>query len=281
MLDRLQGEGREAGAIVRGTPLVSAGGPHSEVRDAEIVYYLATSVNPAIAEDRPDLVAADQDAFEGLLDALADLRRPPLVVLTGSGGAVYDPSRPPPYDERTPTRPRSAYGKAKLALEKALLERAPAVPGLVLRLGNVYGPGQRTGTGQGVIAHWLESIADRRPLRVYGDTDVLRDYVYVDDVVDVLASIRRGETSEPVVNIGSGEGVSLNELLRVVCSVVGERPAVEARPPRAFDRRDVTLDVRLAAELGWRPRTSLAAGIAFTWREMLAELASGAGRGLG
>lgn len=282
LLDRLHEQGREAGAIDRRTPLVSARGPHPDLRDAEVVHYLATSVNPAIAEDRPDLVAADQDTFERFLDALADLPRPPLVVLTGSGGAVYDPSLPPPYDERTPARPRSAYGRAKLALETALRERAPAVPGLVLRLGNVYGPGQRTGTGQGVIAHWLEAIAGRRPVRVYGDAEVRRDYVFVDDVVDVLASIRRGDTSAPVLNIGSGEGVPLGELLRVVASVVGERPAAETHTPRAFDARDVTLDIRLAAaELGWRPRTPLAEGIALTWRDKLAQAGAGAGRGHG
>ncbi|MFC4910169.1 NAD-dependent epimerase/dehydratase family protein [Actinomadura gamaensis] len=280
LLDRLAREDRTVGAVTRGTPLVTARGPHPDVRDAEIVYYLATSVNPAIAEDRPDLVAADRAAFERLLDALAGFRRPPLVVLTGSGGAVYDPDVPPPYDERTTTRPRSAYGRAKLELESALRARAPAVPGLVLRLGNVYGPGQRTGTGQGVLAHWLRSIADRRPLRIYGDTAALRDYVYVDDVVDALVALRPDATPAPVLNIGSGEGVSLQTLLEVIRSVVGAELVLETRPARAFDRRDVALDIRLAAsELGWRPRTTLAEGVALTWRELAARVATGANRG--
>ena len=281
LLGRLHAEGQAASEINRGTPLVSSRGPHPALRDAEIVYYLATSVNPAIAEDRPDLVAADQDTFEKMLDALADLCRPPLVVLTGSGGAVYDSSQPLPYDERTPTSPSSAYSKAKLALESALLKRSPAVPGLVLRLSNVYGPGQRTGTGQGVIAHWLESVIERLPVRIFGSTSVLRDYVYVDDVVDALGGLRRGETPVPVVNIGSGHGISLMDLLSVVSSVTGERPAVEFTPPRAFDQRDVTLDIRLAtSELGWRPSTPLPDGIALTWREMLSEAASSASRRL-
>ncbi|WP_156893059.1 NAD-dependent epimerase/dehydratase family protein [Actinokineospora enzanensis] len=244
------------------------------LHQADIVFYLASSINPALGEKHPEWAAADHRLFSTLLDRLSGFREPPTVVLTSSGGTVYDPDCPAPYAESDPLRPSGSYGAAKLALERELLDHADRVPAVVLRLSNVYGPGQAVGTGQGVLAYWLAAAARGEPLQLIGDPDNTRDYVYVDDVVDALCLLRSpagraavAPGSPLVLNIGSGERTSLAELARVVQDVVGARLPVRTRPGRPFDRGHVWLDVRRAGRtLGWRPRTSLPDGVAAAWR---------------
>lgn len=235
-----------------------------------VYFHLATSIDPSSAERSPDRIAADRTGFARLLDGFARLAAPPLVVLTSSGPYVYDRNAPQPFDETAPLGPRTAYGRAKLALEKELRDRAPVVPGLVLRLASVYGPTQRAGTGQGVIAHWLAAARAGRPLRLSADLAQRQDLVHLDDVVDALVRItaRAGEPGLPdVLNIGSGRATTLDELLRALTPLAGGSVAVERTAGRGFDRRDAVLDIgRATRYLGWSPRVSLAAGLAQVWQ---------------
>jgi UDP-glucose 4-epimerase len=252
---------------------------------AATVFYLASSVTPALAEEHPEWVTADHLRFAAVLADLTRRPNPPTVVLTSSGGTVYDPDLPPPYREDSPTRATSRYGAAKLALEQQLIRYAATAPAVIVRLSNVYGAGQRLGKSQGVLAHWLHAAADGYPLHMIGDPNAVRDYVFVSDVVDCLCRIAaRPHASGPaeplILNVGSGEGTSLATLLATVESVVGRELVVERRPHRAVDRMETWLDVRRAAQvLGWRPRTSLADGIAAMWRYVLDGGGSRAGSG--
>jgi UDP-glucose 4-epimerase len=246
--------------------LAPDGTPAPGLATARTVFWLASVINPALAEASPELVRADRDAFAALLAALHRLARPPRVVLLSSGGTVYDPAVPPPYAETAPTRPRTAYGRAKLALEAALA--AAGLPDtVVLRVSNVYGPGQPAVSGQGVVGYWLRAAAQGEPLTVYGDPDSTRDYVYVGDVAEAMLAAHRAAAPPPVVNVGSGEPTSLRQLAGAVRDAVGDPGLrVEHQPARGFDRTHTWLDVGLAARtLGWRAETPLAAGIAAAW----------------
>jgi len=146
----------------------------------EVVYWLAGSVNPATADLRPDLVEADLMALSTFAGAIrgSSVRR---VVLASSGGTVYDVSAAPPYAETGPTSPQSTYGQQKLRQEELLHEALPdEVELVVLRIGNAYGPGQPVGTGQGVIAYWLDAALKGRPLVLFGDPGTTRDFTYID-----------------------------------------------------------------------------------------------------
>lgn len=273
---------REAGipafSFVRQSPYLRDGPAAEELRRARTVFYLATSITPALAEQHPDLVEADRSAFVALLRQLGDAGTRPTVVLTSSGGTAYDPDVPPPYCEDSPVRPTSRYGKAKLRLEEELLSHGDVIRPVVLRLANVYGPGQRSCNGLGVIPHWLEAIAAGRPVRVLGPWETSRDYVYVDDTVDAMVRLhllssghdRLPEADLPsVINIGSGVPVSLGTLLSVVSKVIGFTPVVDHGAPRSFDRAATWLDVTRAWKaLGWRPSTPLETGVARAWRAL-------------
>jgi UDP-glucose 4-epimerase len=256
------------------------------VRAADIVFYLASSVNPAVAEQHPEWVAADHHQFRALLRALARLGSPPTIVLASSGGTVYDSSSPPPYTEESPVRGSSLYAAAKIALEDELSSVAAAVPGVILRLSNVYGPGQRTGKGQGVLAYWLEAAARGSALRLIGDPGNTHDYVYIDDVVAGMCLIHGAVRRQPgllssgplILNIGSGRGTSLAELIKIVDAVVGRDMPVERHAAPRISRPHVWLDCGQAERvLGWRPVTSLTGGVSAMWQEIAGHVARPAG----
>ncbi len=86
------------------------------------------------------------------------------------------------------------------------------------------------------------------------------------DHTDALVRAAEVDSQERVLNIGSGRGISLNELVGLIGEVVGEQPVVEYLPARALDVPASVLEIgRARAELGWRPKTEPAEGIARTW----------------
>jgi UDP-glucose 4-epimerase len=267
---------RELGVSVAGfsrdTPFADRGGrPAPALAGASVIYYFATSITPSIAGLHPDMVAADRDVFLMLLGALAECAGPRVVVLASSGGIVYDPQRTPPYAEDAPLAPVSAYGEAKLRLERDLAECGVAglVP-VIARISNVYGPGQRTGRGQGVVTQWMHALKAGQPLSIRGDPSTVRDYVYAGDVAEAMTAIYRAVLLPGglprTVNIGSGQPTSLTRLLTMVLSVTGTDAPVEYAAGHPFDQRNEWLDISLAARtLGWQPRTSLLTGLNATW----------------
>lgn len=257
-------------SITRDTPMVRDCRLTDSLLEAQVIFYLATSVNIPIAERSPERVAADHQQFAELLRLLSTTAQPRLVVLASSG-AVYDPAASPPYSEDAPTRPASAYAKAKLALEEELGRYSSVLPHVVLRLANVYGPGLRTGTGYGVITHWLMAALERRSLTMFGDPRARRDYVYISDAVEAMAilAFRRSAPDQTRFNIGSGTPCSLAGLRSVVEEVVGRPLPVVPADRGHIDRRDTWLDPsRAEHQLKWRARTSLRDGIARTWRAL-------------
>jgi len=278
----LAGEGAAVTRHTRADPALGPDGrPAPGLRAARVVYHLATSIHPSTAQRHPEWVAADRAAFGLLLDRLAWLADPPLVVLASSGGYVYDPKAPQPFAEDAPLHADTAYGRAKLELEGDLAARRDVLPGIALRLSNVYGPGQHTSSGHGVIAHWARAARAGRPLRVIGDPATVLDFVHVTDVAGALCRLGSaavaGRDLPAVLNIGSGEPTSLAGLLHLFSRVAGRDLPAEQAAGRGFDRQDTVLDVRAAARaLGWRPRISLAAGLRGVWRQTPGPAASGA-----
>ncbi|MBO2462635.1 NAD-dependent epimerase/dehydratase family protein [Actinomadura violacea] len=271
---RLRAGGAQVMPVTRDTrwPIGPDGTPLPELRDVEVLYYLATSVTPALAQTRPELVAADRERFNGLLDALATTERPPVVVLNSTGLTVCESADAVPCTEDAFAAPKSAYAKAKLAMENDLLSRTARVPGVVLRMSNVYGPGHGLRRGYGVVAHWLDAAANGRPLDLYGDADTVRDYLYIDDAVDALAGLGPATAELPagVFNIATGAGTSLGRLLSAIRDVADRELTVRLRPGRGFDHPVALLDVARARRLlGWRARTPLSVGLERAWATVI------------
>jgi UDP-glucose 4-epimerase len=234
----------------------------------EVVYHFVSTTLPKTSNDDPlyDVRSNLIDAIQLLESCVqAGVRK---VVFASSGGTVYGVPKETPIREEHPTEPISSYGIVKLAIEKYLhlFWHLYGLDYAALRISNPYGPYQNPAGQQGVISVFLNRLYRGEPITIWGDGSVVRDYLYVSDVIEALELAGGEERDHKVFNIGSGVGVSLNELLHLVAEVVGECPKVEYMPGRALDVPASVLEVsRAEEELGWRPHTEIARGVALTW----------------
>jgi UDP-glucose 4-epimerase len=250
-----------------GFPLMSTGPEGSSASLAvRTVYFVAGRVTPSSATQQPGQVVAEIESFRHLLMSVAREPHPPRVVLASSGGTMYASTNPPPYREDHPLGPDNAYGQMKLEMESMLRGQRGIEP-VIVRLANVYGPGQQPRRGLGVVAHWMHALGHGEPITVQGHPDSTRDYIYVNDAVDLLVRIHQIAMVQPVLNAGSGTPTPLGELARLVLQAAGCADGqIRYGPARAVDRMHTWLDIDLArATLRWAPRTSLTEGLSQTW----------------
>ena len=241
---------------------------------AEIVVHLISSTIPSSSNENPAYdVQTNLIGTLRMLDLARDagIRK---VVFASSGGTVYGRPTVSPIPETHPTEPLCSYGITKLAIEKylQLYQYLYGLEYVVLRLSNPYGERQNPLSGLGAITTFLARTAEGKPITIWGDGTVRRDYFYVGDLAN--AFVRAIEQSPPssIFNIGSGSSLSLNELLLAIHSVTRKNPEVVYTPARKLDVPVSCLDIQRAKdELGWFPQTSLNEGLEKTWAWINAE----------
>jgi len=128
---------------------------------------------------------------------------------------------------------------------------------------------QQPGRSQGVVANSFDAARRGAPLPIYGDGSTVRDYVFVDDVVSVVECAVDDPSFPCLVNVGTGIGTRLDELLSLVREVTGLELTEDRRATRPHDIPRVVLDIaRLRAAMpSYQPR-SLREGLTTTWREL-------------
>ncbi len=184
-----------------------------------------------------------------------------------SGGTVYGIPRSVPITEDHPTIPLNSYGMTKLVTEQylQLLCRGTDMGYNILRMANPYGPGQFGLGGQGLIGTIIRQHQSGEPVTIFGDGLSERDYLYIDDAVTAIAqAVERAPTND-VINVGSGTGRSIVEVIDAVEKALGSpiaRQHVEGRPT---DVPSNVLDASKAQRmLNWRASTPFENGVAKT-----------------
>jgi len=136
---------------------------------------------------------------------------------------------------------------------------------VALRISNAYGPGQQVGRNFGAISTFVTCALKCEPIRIFGDGSVIRDYIYIDDLVDALIAAGNRNGGPSVINISSGTGKSLNNILAFVARLFARDVDVIYGAKRNFDVPISVLDISLAKRiLKWEPRTSIEIGIQLT-----------------
>ena len=195
------------------------------------------------------------------------------LVFASSGGTVYGIPERLPVREGDLESPIVSYGITKLAMEKycRLFRSQHGLETISLRLANPYGP-RHYGMSQGFISVFLKRIHAREPLTIWGDGSVVRDYVYIEDVAQAFLAAARYRGPHDLFNVGSGKGVSINELISLLERVCGRELCPSYTAARSFDVPAIVLDSALArSELGWAPRVGLREGVQLTWNALLEE----------
>jgi UDP-glucose 4-epimerase len=234
----------------------------------DAVVHLASATTPGSSAHAPALdVAENLVPLAGFLEALAEAG-PKRVLFLSSGGAIYGNPLDLPAKESHPAQPLSwhAAGKAVAEIFLETYARQTGASVAILRPSNVYGPGQNLQAGFGFVRTLLEKARSGEAADIWGSGKQVRDFLYIDDLVDACVRLLDAPAVAGIFNAGSGVGVSLLELVALVRQVTGQDLLVNSQPGRGIDVEGIWLDCRkLSATVGWQAHTSLAEGVRRTW----------------
>ena len=236
-------------------------------RDREVVYHLAakTSVPESVA--KPEIYwETNVEGTVRVLKAAADAGAKRVVFI--SSAAVYGNSPEMPKVESMRPAPESPYAMTKMVGEFAC-EEIRGLTGLetvVLRLFNAYGPRQDPSSPYaGVMAKFGAAVAAKRSVEIYGDGEQTRDFVYIGDIAEALELAGEKPVSGLVMNVASGEAITVNEVVRLLSELVGRPIRALRKPERPGDILHSLADVTIAREkLGFKARTPVREGLAKT-----------------
>ncbi|MFW6174881.1 MAG: NAD-dependent epimerase/dehydratase family protein [Chloroflexota bacterium] len=234
-----------------------------------------TQVKPDVIVHAAAQISVSRSAREPLFDAevnvLGSLRvmeaarrsGTSKLIFISTGGAIYGQPRDLPVSESLHPKPESPYGASKLAVE-GYLATYNALYGLnysILRPGNIYGPRQDPHGEAGVVAIFSRAMLAGQEVKIFGDGEDTRDYVYAGDVADAV--VRAVHSGRPTFyNVASGKGTSVNQLFARLAALTGYSKEPEHAPPREGDIHHITLDpARVRIELGWTPTVGLDDGL--------------------
>jgi len=230
------------------------------------VIHLASATTPGSSATHPGLELGNLALTLRLLELMQSHPETHLIFFS-SGGTIYGNPDRLPVTEDSPIAPFSNHGAGK-ASQEAFCQafRACGHAVTILRPSNAYGPGQIPKSGFGLTRTMLECIRVGTPLEIWGDGENIRDFIYIDDIVEAGTRLINLPQDSGTYNLGSGIGYSINRVRRIVEEITDTELKVSYRPARDIDVRAVVLDIgRIHRELDWTPRVDLYEGIRRTW----------------
>ncbi len=233
------------------------------------IYHLATRNITVSAQDPKKAFAVNSGGTMIVLREAAHAGCEHVVYTSTT--SVYDNSAVMPMTETTDVKPRTTYSVAKYAGELCRYS-VPECRFTVLRLSNVYGPGQIDTANPycGVIGHFMRAARDEKPIIIFGDGSDTRDYTFIYDVVKALMSAmgsKRKESESVIFNVSTGIETSTRHLAEMVQRVSGQSLAIEYRDKRSIDviRRRVVDSTLFRNEFNQHSSTNLYDGLSATW----------------
>lgn len=234
------------------------------IDDCEIVFHLASTTIPKTSNLNPHYdIETNLNGTIELLDQSVKKKVKKFIFIS-SGGTVYGIPRTLPVPEEHSTNPICSYGIVKLAIEKYIYfyQHHHGLNASILRLSNPYGRYQKIGAGQGAVTTFCHKALAGETIEVWGDGTVVRDFIYVHDAIRAMMYAIYSDTFKQAINIGYGSGISINQIIQIIESILGYEINKKYFEARAFDVPEIYLDIRNAKEiLGWEPKVSIEEGI--------------------
>ncbi len=243
----------------------------SAVKDVDFVFHLAYTVLPQDSMKDPAFDLKTNVIGSIQLFEVCRKQKIKKIIFSSSGGTVYGIPQILPIPETHPTNPLCSYGVTKITIEKYLnmYHHLYNLDYVILRGSNFYGGRWNPLRQQGAVDVFLNKVKTREPIIIWGDGEVIRDYIYIKDAVEAFILSCEKQTTNKIFNIGDGKGTSLNELLTLIKEVTGEEVEVRYEQGRPFDVPVNILDIEQAKkELGWQPKISLKDGILKAWQHL-------------
>ncbi|MDZ4712722.1 MAG: NAD-dependent epimerase/dehydratase family protein [bacterium] len=230
----------------------------------DYVFHLVSSTVPATSNENPVY-----DVETNLVSSLKLFqecvrRKIRKVIFLSSGGTVYGIPDELPVRETSSSNPICSYGIVKKTIEEYLFmfEKLYGLDYFVFRLSNPYGEKQNPFAAQGAIPVFINKVINNEPITIWGDGSVERDYIYIKDAVNVLASSVAVKADKKIFNLSSGTGTTLNELIEIIKNFSGKSVEVIYKDGRSIDVPVNVLDNTLTKKIfAWSPQTDLGEGM--------------------
>ena len=234
----------------------------------DIIYHLAGLSGSAIS---------NKNAIESFkINTLATIKMLALVckispktkIILSSSRLEYGTPKKLPVGENHPTEPNSIYGLSKLlATQYALvLAKTQKLNVTILRTSNTYGPHEKEKFhGYNLINHFIDLAKSDKEIVIFGHGDQLRDYIYIDDLIDAFILANQKISSGKIYNLGYGKGVSLMEMATLIVEKTGKGNIVSRPWPQEYKNVETgsyISDIRAVnKDLNFVPRTTFVQGI--------------------
>lgn len=173
-----------------------------------------------------------------------------------------------PVDEEHPTLPNSIYGLTRLIASQIVMSfnKKSKLNATIIRTSNVYGPHPRTKfQGYNVINNFIDLALQNKDLTIYGEGKQIRDYIYIDDLVEAFILSSKQKANGQIYNLGYGKGISFNEMIKLICKITGKGKLNYRQWPKEskeVETGDYISDIsKIKKDLGFTPKTNFREGI--------------------
>lgn len=235
-----------------------------------VVIHLTSSALPNVFNPYLD---CQEDLLSSiiLLDSITDNTNIEQFIFVSSGGAVYGYQDTLPITENNSIQPISSYGIVKHTIEQYVLLYAKfkKFTPLILRPGNIYGPGIYTIKNQNVISNFLLKIYHNQAIEIWGKGDASKDYVYIDDLMSAF-SIALQKKLHGIYNIGTGNSHTIHQILSIIKPIVQKDFSIQYKESKSTDVLNVILDsTKIKQHTSWCPKTEISQGISYIWYDIV------------
>jgi len=235
----------------------------ASLQHIDVVFHSISTSVPASSNASPaDDIQNNLTGSIRLLEAMRDTGVNKIVFLS-SGGTVYGKPNTLPVPETHSLNPVCSYGVVKVAIEHYLFmyEQLYGLQSVILRPSNPYGPRQGKIGSQGVISTFAHQLLRDKPITIWGDGKIIRDFFHVEDLARLCVTAASSKHTG-IYNAGGGVGHSILDILNTLAGISGLNPDIQYLDARPFDINEVVLDIHKARSvLEWEPRIALNEGL--------------------
>lgn len=188
-------------------------------------------------------------------------------IFTSSGGGIYGQKTTLPILESSSIQPSSPHAIAKATIEFYVRYFSDIynIPSLTYRIGNAYGARQIMQPGFGIIPTIIHEIKEKTPPTLFNKGNCIRDFIYIDDLIDAIIISFDKDTTYDIYNIGSGCGTSIHKIWKILKNFLNVTFDPIYAKKRPIDTDKVILDIsRFSNEFKWKPRFNINEGLKTT-----------------
>lgn len=233
-----------------------------EENQIDVVVHIAASAGVRPSIENP--LSYVKNNIEGTVNIVEVMKENGIKkIVFASSSSIYGNCKEEIFSEDLKvSEPISPYAASKSACEQFLYTYSKLfdIQVVALRFFTVFGPRQRPDLA---IRKFIDLIKENKPIPVYGDGTTIRDYTYVDDIVDgIISAINYNDTPYEIINLGGGAPVSLNQMIETIEKVLNKKATIEHLPMQLGDVNKTAADITKAKKLlNYNPKTSFKEGV--------------------